>query len=146
MENVEREIVISKLNHLKYNPHLLTDNNRSSIINMLGREQSMKQASVPPASTSTLTETKKSESKHRLSASSLATDKSRKSTKKDDRPQFGAAMTVQERRHMVMLWKLGKLKDIPVFVQQQLSRQAEISKSKSQAHKRKEEEEHTDNL
>ena len=143
MENVEREIVISKLNHLQYNPHLLTDNNRSSIINMLGREQSMKQASVPPASTSTLTETKKSESKHRLSASSLATDKSRKSTKKDDRPQFGAAMTVQERRHMVMLWKLGKLKDIPVFVQQQLSRQAEIT---NKAHKRKEEEDHTDNL
>ena len=38
LDKIEKQIVISKLYHLNYDPKLLTDRNRASIVNMLGRE------------------------------------------------------------------------------------------------------------
>ena len=54
---------------------------------------------------------------------SLITDKSTANTKsKDDRPKFGAAMTIQERKHEVINWKLNKIKNLPAFVKSELAR------------------------
>ena len=52
-------------------------------------------------------------------------------------------MTIKERKHMVMLWKLNKLKDIPVFVQSELSRQAD---GENKAAKKKKEKERAEAL
>ena len=123
LDKIEKQIVISKLYHLNYDPKLLTDRNRASIVNMLGREQTLKE--IAEASISDAEHIhKKSHSKTETSKMSLITDRSTANTKsKDlDRPKFGAAMTIQERKHEVINWKLNKIKNLPAFVKSELAK------------------------
>ena len=86
LDRIEKQIVISKLYHLNYDPKLLTDRNRASIVNMLGRDQTLKE--IAEASISeTENIHRKSHCKTDTSPMSLITDKSTANTKsKDDRP------------------------------------------------------------
>ena len=66
LETIEKQIVISKLYHLNYDPKLLTDSNRSSIVNMLRREQTLRISPTPHGNTNRVRISKSKKSSHHI--------------------------------------------------------------------------------